>query len=107
MHAEIAKVIHGLPHQTSNMADIATKGWTTIKSYLDIQLMVFLCRIILLDMSIIYKKARIHRYVYHVYGEHGVHYGPLWNPLQTCKEYDLHNHIVHAIKDMPNMTITV
>jgi hypothetical protein len=58
-------------------------------------------------MSKIYKQALIHRYVYHTYGEQGVHYGPLWNALQTCKEYDLHNHIVHAIEDMPNMTITV
>ena len=36
-----------------------------------------------------------------------MHYSQLWNVLQTFKEYGLHNHVVHAIEDMPNMTITM
>ena len=60
-HCQSAKLIQGLPTQSSNSGSIFTIGWHSIEATVDIMRLMFLWRVLSMSMSNIYKVIMLRR----------------------------------------------
>ena len=92
-HTSIAKQVQGLPKQTAKVC-IATLGWQSLESYIDLKKLVFLWRILNLHATSIYRKVLLIRLLYHCMAD-GVHYGPTRYIMDVYDKYSL----VHELQN--------
>ena len=88
-HGEMAKMTQGLPSQTANVSCLATLGWKSLSTYIDILRLLFLWRLLLLPMSCIYKQVVIMRLYHHLYCPERSHTGPIYQILKVFRRYGL------------------
>jgi hypothetical protein len=90
-HGRIAKAIQGLPPHTSNSAYLAPIGWTSMESYIHRLQLLFLWRVLLMSTQCVYKQVAIDRLCYYLYEtiDNSKTKGPLWDILQTLRQYQL------------------
>ena len=96
-HGHAAKVIQGMPNQTVNAACLAPLGWMSFQGYVDLKMMLFLWRILLLPVSCIYRQVVIARLWYHIYCRDGVHLGPSNDIVERFKKYAMLDMLVEAL----------
>ena len=97
-HTAAAKQIQGLPNQCANVC-IATLGWMSVVTYVEILRIVFLWRLLLQPTSSPYKKVAISRVVYHLYcHENGKHIGPTQTIIQAYEKYGLLEMLYSALE---------
>ena len=60
-HGAMAKMVQGQSKQTANVVPLATLGWCSMNSHLDLLKLMFLWRLMLLPMSNIYKQVTMIR----------------------------------------------
>ena len=88
-HGQSAKYFQNLPLQSPNVSCLATIGWKSMESHINILMLTFLWRLLLLPMNCVYKRVVLIRLWYHMYVVDGKHQGPTWNMLQRFREYGL------------------
>jgi hypothetical protein len=98
-HAKMAKVIQGLPDQASNVGAVASMGWLSISGYVDMLILLYFMRIIMLPTKSIYKKIFIHQYCSHMYTRARQLYGPVGNFLNIAKRYELLDVVKMAVEN--------
>ena len=86
-HAETAKMIQGLPEQSSNDGAIFTMGWPSIRGYMDSVKLIYFMQILLLPVTSMYKLTLIQRFCDHVLNDNQEHYGPCWEFIKACRKY--------------------
>ena len=60
-NSDSAKIIQGLPRQTANSAGVFSMGWTTMSACIDMIMLKFLWRVLLLSMDNVYKLVMLSR----------------------------------------------
>ena len=55
-HRQNAKIVQGLPANISKTAPLALLGWLTLESYIDMNKMLFLWKMLCLPHEIIYRR---------------------------------------------------
>ena len=94
-HCQTAKMIQGLPSQSSNTASLVTMGWHSVQVFVDIARLMFVWRILLLPMSSLYEIIMVRRIL--ELSMVGQGSGPVWNIIQTCNKYNLLQTLLDAI----------
>jgi hypothetical protein len=97
-HGSMAKLSQGLPQQTANVSCLATLGWRSMASHIDMLRILFLWRLLLLPISNVYKAMTLLRLCYHLYHPDGLHTGPLAVMVETYKKYGLETLLDNAVK---------
>ena len=93
-HIKIAKTIQGLPQQTPNLMPLATLGWSTMESVLDIMKLIFLWHLLILPMNNVYKRLCVYILTSTNFKPY---YGPLGDLIRIVNKYDLTNIVVHSL----------
>ncbi len=93
-HSSSAKAIQGLPKQTCDPVPLATVGWLSLQSHIDIMRIVFLWKLLMVPMQVVYKRVTLDRLVYHLVDDRcGRHAGPIHLMLEACRKYGLEHYI--------------
>ena len=93
-HIKAAKIIQGLPPQTSNIVPLATLGWCSFESFINIRKLSFLWHILVLPMSNIYK--RLCFYILFT-SNFTPGLGPLHDIMKVAAKYNLEHLIKNSI----------
>jgi hypothetical protein len=98
-HGQMAKVIQGLPPQTSNAACLAPLGWKSMEVYMDSLKLLFLWRLLLMSVNCIYKQVAVDRLCYFMYWckDSSNHRGPILDMLGVYKKYGLMDILTEAL----------
>ena len=88
-HCHAAKNLQGLPDQAVNCGSLATIGWPSISCIIDKLRLLFLCRLLALPMTNIYKVLIIRRIISIVYNPGTAHVGPTSTMLKLCNKYGI------------------
>jgi hypothetical protein len=102
-HCQSAKLIQGLPTQSSNSGSIFTMGWHSIEATVDIMRLMFLWRVLSMSMSNIYKVIMLRR-IFEILSVNSGS-GPVWNMMETCKRYSLLSEVIEAAECGSYMSI--
>ena len=98
-HLSMARVIQGLPTQTSRPAILAPLGWWSIHALLAYRRMVLLWRVLLLPSSSFSKIVLVFRICEFVKsGTLGDHYGPVMLCIASLKEYGLLSYVLNCVR---------
>ena len=103
-HGQAAKKIQGIPPQSSNAACLAPLGWISLQGHIDLLMMTFLWRMILLPVSSIYKQVLIAR-LYHCIYEDGIHLGPVKQMVDAFVKYSLLDLLLSALTSAETISI--
>ena len=95
-HFKVSKHVQGLPPNTSNYGSLVTAGWTTVQAYCDIMRLLFLWRILLLPMNVIYKKVIVVRLA-EILWKTGEKLGITNLLANTCNKYGLYEVLINLI----------
>lgn len=95
-----AKVIQGMPQQTPNPVPMATLGWMSMDSMIDIKKMVFLYHWLSLPTGCIYKKIVILRLITFIYGSSkDGHDSPLYQAFEAIVKHGLQNYVMDVLQN--------
>jgi len=98
-HSDIAKQLQGLPKQAVSSGCIASLGWVSVETYIQLMQLLFIWRILLLPASNIYKQVAIVRLCHHLYNQDGKHTGPTYLMVKSFRKFGLEGMLLEAIED--------
>ena len=96
-HSHAAKNLQGFPDHAANPASLATIGWSSMESMINMMRLMFLWRLLLLPMSCIYKVVLVRRIACILSDTGNTAIGPVSNMLKLCKKYQLYGVLINAI----------
>ena len=89
-HSSIARIVQGLPKQTSGPAALVSVGWWSRHAVLAYKRILFLWRILVKHMGSVDKVITVHGILKAVNKGIGtIHHGPLRAVLESLNEYHL------------------
>jgi hypothetical protein len=97
-HGSMAKIAQGLPAQTANVAVLATLGWRSMATHIDLLKLLFMWRLLLLPMKNPYKMITLVRLWSILYYTKVNHTGPLYDIVKVFQKYGIMDTLDHAIK---------
>ena len=96
-HWAIAKQIQRLPRHTPNPCVLPQLGWFTLTGYMNMKMLVFLWKLLVMEMSSMYKRIVVKRIVMICKNDACNKSGPIANMIKAAEQYNLKQVIVNSI----------
>ena len=97
IHRQIAKQVQGLPISTPDEAVLPQIGWITLRSFIAMKKILFLCKILAMSITCVYKEVVLERLVHIRYGD-DTYTSPIMDIYIVAQAYGL-SHLFDKMVD--------